>query len=88
MPATSGGSVRGRVRARVATRFPGNWYRASAYAAGMANAMQIAVDITLVPRLSRIANRISGLARLAARAGNGEYRMRSRRHALIPKKIR
>jgi len=50
--------------------------------------MQIAVDITLVARLSRIANMISGLARLAVSACNGEYKMRPRRIELMQTRTR
>ena len=52
----------------------------------MAIAIQMIVDITLVTRLSRIANWISGLARLVARAGNGEYKIRPRMMTLIARK--
>jgi hypothetical protein len=87
IPATSGGRVSGRVRARVVIRFPKKWYRARAYATGTATAMQIIVDITLVTRLSRIANRISGLSRLAISEGTGEYKTRPMRITLIIKKM-
>ncbi|OPY40675.1 MAG: hypothetical protein A4E42_02076 [Methanoregulaceae archaeon PtaU1.Bin222] len=50
--------------------------------------MHIPVDAILVRRLSRIANRISGLDTLAISTGRGEYNTRPTRMALMVRSTR